>query len=431
MVLIWLVPIDAIELPIPLPVDSSPDRLLLIVLAGATLVFLATDPRNATSRPAGGISLALLAFGTVALASIAMNADNLASLGDLGLGVKQFAILLSFAALFFVVATVIRPTELRNFGLLLILLASLAAIGTIHEFRSGSNVFYDLADKLFSGFASVSPPPAPTLDSRAETFGPTSHGLAITTMLTLALPFAIIEMASARTLAKKALFALAVALIVAGAVCTQRKTAIIAPVIVIAVMSLYRPRMMFRLAPLGVALVVLVQVVAPGAISGVASQLFGDELLTSGSSVGRSSDYEAVRPDVTTHPLLGRGYGTMDPTRSDNYRILDNQDLGWVLQTGFLGLAAFLALLATAMALAHRLIRHGLDERSRMTGLAAMAGFAAFTIASLVFDLMSFVQVPYLFCLLAAFCSVAAAHGLPATRTAAAPQRVAAGVPTA
>lgn len=413
LILVWLVPIDAIQLPIPLPVDPNPDRLLLLGLVVAALVCIMADPRNAPSRPAWSVSVGLLGFAAVALASLALNAETLASLGDLEQGIKQFALLASFGGLFLVVATVIRPSELRNFGALIVLLATVAAIGTIYEYRSGVNLFYDLADQLFGGFSSVEPPPASTLDSRAEVFGPTQHGLAIATMLTLALPFAVIGVVSSRTPMRKVLYGLAVTLIFAGALCTQRKTSIVAPAVVVLMLVAYQPRQMLRLAPLGAGLLVMVHLIAPGAITGVTSQIFGGDLFGSDSSIGRTSDYEAVSPDIATHPVLGRGYGSMDPSRSDTYRILDNQYLGWVLQTGFLGLAAFLALLASAMALAHRVIRHSRDPDDRLIGLAAMAAFGAFAIANAVFDLSSFFQVPYMFCVIAGLCSVAA-QGLPA-----------------
>ncbi len=411
---LWLVPSEAIEFPIALPIDPHPDRFLLLGLVAAAVVGVLVSRRYAPSTPAVGISLALLGFAAAALVSLAINARTLVSLGEFEQGRKQFALLLSILAVFFVVATVIRPSELRNFGVLIVVLASVAAIGTIYEYRTDTNVFYDLADTLFGGFASVEPPPSPTLDSRAETFGPTQHGLAIATMLTLALPFAVIGLTSARVRARKILYGFAVALIFAGAVCTQRKTSIIAPAAAVLVLAAYRPRQILRLAPFGVVVLVAIHLIAPSALGGVVSQITGG-FFESGSTIGRTSDYEAMAPDVVTHPLLGRGYGTIDPTQSDTYRILDNQYLGWLLQVGFLGLALYIALLATAMALAHSVIRRGQDADSRQIGLAAIAGFGAFAVANALFDLTSFIQVPYLFCFIAGLCSVAAARREPAS----------------
>jgi hypothetical protein len=411
--LLWLVPSEAIVLPVPLPIDAHPDRFLLLALAVAALASVLAGRQHAPSTPVPGITLALLGFAAVALASLALNAQTLAGLGELEQGRKQFALLLSIIAVFFVVATIIRPSELRNFGALIVVLATVAAIGTIHEYRSGYNVFYDLADELFGGFASVEPPPNPTLDSRDETFGPTQHGLAIATMLTLALPFAVLGLTAARTRARKVLYGLAVVLILAGAVCTQRKTSIIAPAAAVLVLVVYRPRQMIRLAPFGAMVLVVIHLIAPAALGGVITQITGG-FFESGSTIGRTSDYEAIAPDLATHPLLGRGYGTIDPTRSDTYRILDNQYLGWLIQVGSVGLSVYLALLAMAMALAHSVIRRSRHPDAQDIGLAAIAGFGAFVVANALFDLTSFIQVPYLFCFIAGLCSVAAASRAPA-----------------
>ena len=156
---VWLVPFAAIKLPIPLPIDPQPDRFLLLGLVVAALASVLAGRRYAPSTPAAGISLALLAFASVGLLSLALNAPTLASLGELDQGSKQVTVLVSAGALFFVAATVIRPSELRNFAALIVVLASVAAIGTIYEYRTGYNVFYDLAHKLFSGLASVDPRP--------------------------------------------------------------------------------------------------------------------------------------------------------------------------------------------------------------------------------------------------------------------------------
>ena len=53
----------------------------------------------------------------------------------------------------------------------------------------------------------------------------------------------------------------------------------------------------------------------------------------------RTADYDAVRPDVWTHLLFGRGFGSYN---HDTYRILDSEILGRTVETGVLGLAAFL-----------------------------------------------------------------------------------------
>ena len=64
-------------------------------------------------------------------------------------------------------------------------------------------------------------------------------------------------------------------------------------------------------------------------------------------------------------------------------------------------------------------LAHSVDQARRRTptagdiGLAAIAGFAAFAVANAIFDLTSFIQVPYLFCFIAGLCSVAATRRAP------------------
>jgi O-antigen ligase len=232
-------------------------------------------------------------------------------------------------------------------------------------------------------------------------------------ILTFTLPFAILGLLSAPTRGRKILYGIAAALMFTGAICTQRKTSIIAPGVAVFVLVFFRPRQMMRLAPFGAVMLVVIHVMAPAALGGVVSQLTGG-FFASGSTIGRTSDYEAIAPDIATHPMIGRGYGTIDPTQSDTYRLLDNQYLGTLVQTGFVGLAVHLALLITAMALAYRVTRTAADEASRRLGLAALAGLVAFAVANALFDLMSFLQVPYLFCVIAAFASIAASSQQPA-----------------
>jgi O-antigen ligase len=409
---LWLVPYEAIQLSVPLPIDPLPDRFILIGIVVAMLASVFAIRAVKVSRPASGFWQALLVFAVVALVSLGINAVSAASLGEIDQGTKKVVLLFGNLALFYVVATVIRPTELRAFGILIIALATLAAAGTIWEYRTDYNVFYDLAAKAFGGVASVAPVPGVTIDGREDTFGPTAHGLAITTMLAFALPFAVLELLRSPTRRRKLLFAIAVGIILTGGLATLRKTSLIAPVAALLTLIAYRPRHMLRLVPLAAVLLVTVHFMAPGALGGVSSQITGD-FFGSGTTVGRTSDYEAVQPELATHPIAGRGYGTPDVSRSDTYRILDNQYLAQLVQVGVVGLAVYLALVLAGVLLAHDVIRRARDEDRRTVGLAAAAGFVAFAVASALFDLFSFSQAPYMFMFVAGLCSVAATSPAP------------------
>jgi hypothetical protein len=416
LVLVWLVPYEAIELSVSLPIDPHLDRFFLLGIGVVTIASVFASEGRRHGRPAPLFWRVLLIFTAVALASVALNAQQLANVGELDQSTKKIILLLGNLLLFYVVAMIIRPSELRNFSVFMVVLATIAAVGTLWEYRMEYNVFYDLADKIFSPIASVAPLPLISLDGREDTFGPTDHGLAITTMLTLALPFAVLFLMSARTRSRQILYGLAVAILLAGGLATLRKTSMVAPVAALLVLVAYRPRDMLRFAPFGVVMIGVVHLIAPGALGGVGDQLTGGFLETD-TTIGRTADYQALSPDIATYPLAGRGYGTIDPGRADTYRILDNQYLGQLVQVGFVGLLAYIGLLVAGLMLAHSVIQRALTTDQRILGLASAASFVAFGVVSALFDLFSFSQVPYLFFFLAGMCSVAASQLAPARAT--------------
>ena len=109
-------------------------------------------------------------------------------------------------------------------------------------------------------------------------------------------------------------------------------------------------------------------------------------------------------PDLLTHPVLGRGFGTLDSERVDTYRIFDNEYLGQVFQVGALGLLAFLALIIAPLLVARSVLRSD-DPVRGPPALAAGAACFAFGVASALYDILTFPQAPYLFLFMAAICT--------------------------
>ena len=60
----------------------------------------------------------------------------------------------------------------------------------------------------------------------------------------------------------------------------------------------------------------------------------------------RAADYDAVRPDLWTHLLFGRGWGSYDHV---TYRILDSELLHRSLEMGVFGLLAFVAMVLSVL----------------------------------------------------------------------------------
>jgi O-antigen ligase len=286
-----------------------------------------------------------------------------------------------------------------------VILACVMSVGVIYEFRSGINVFYEWSSSLLPGFTILPEPTDP--DVGASTIvGPTQHGLAITALLAMSIPFALTNLLREEGQGRVK-WMLATGLILVATAATQKKAALAVPPLVLLAMAAYRPREILRLAPLGLLAVVAMLAVTPGALGTIKSRVVGAEQ-TDASTLGRTRDYDAIRPDVVTHPVIGRGYGSYDPGK---YRILDNDYLGLLIETGVLGLLSFFGMLGSVAYAAHGLIR-ARDPVRGPPALAALGATVAFGAVTVMFDSLSFAQAPYTFFFVAGVAAVCAVPGL-------------------
>jgi O-antigen ligase len=409
MGMVFLVPIDGTEFKIHLPVDSKIDRFMLAGMAGVLILqFLVTGNTRRPARRMTAAAAGVLMFGAASVASVLLNVDRIDRLGELSLVEKRLSQMIAYVAFFLIVATQVRRSEIRAYGRLVLLLAVLTSLGVLYESRTGYNIFYHLTSQLLSPIATVIPAPTnihPTVDAgRKSIVGPTEHGLALASMLTMAMPFAVIRLFEVKSRAKRMGYLLIVGLIFAASLATARKTAIVAPIAALAVLACYYRQMLRWLPVAAVLLVPVIHVVAPGALG-----TFG-VLSSGGSSIstqGRESDYAALKPDIITNPILGRGFGSLDPDNPRWYRVLDNEYLGELFQVGLVGLLAYLAMVIGPLFTAHRVIRRDASRAPPM--VAAAAGCAAYAVVSATFDAMSFPQAPYAFLFAAGLIAAAGA----------------------
>ena len=406
LVMLFLVPFDAITFKVHLPMDSKPDRVLLAAMIAVWVGRALAGKTKRNRRRLTPLERAVLIYTGIALISIVLNIDRIYQLNELTFAEKRLAQMLGYIIFFFMVVSTVRMAEIPAYARLILVLTCLTAIGTLYEAHTGYNVFYVWSAKLLSPIATV--PRAPTAINlaygRPTVVGPTAHGLAVTSMLTIALPFAVLPLLKTRQIHKRAAYLVAIGLILAAEMATARKTAIIAPIAAFVVLMAYN-RQLLRLAPIAlIALIPVIHFAAPGTI-GTLSGILGSAK-SSDSTAGRINDYSAVAPDILNNLVVGRGYGTLNPDNYRWYRILDNEYLDELFQVGFLGLLAYLAIVITALTTAHGVIRCG-GMRAPPT-LAAAAGCAAYGVVSATFDATGFPQAPYAFLFAAGLIAAAA-----------------------
>jgi hypothetical protein len=395
VVMLWTIPFNAISLPVALPMDAKLDRPALAAIGALWLATVAVASKELRPRLRfGRVHVAIGLFFIAAVGSLLLNAGTLGNLGELELGVKKLVLLISYVFFFLVAASVIRPEEVPAFARFNLALAAIVSFMTVLEYRVGFNPFYGITSVALPGMVAI-PGDLGSIDysGRLTIYGAMDHPLELALMIGLVLPLAVIQVLDASERRERFKRIALAGLLMAGIFSTQRKTGLIGTGVSILFILAYRPRSLRRLIPVGIGLMLVLHVLAPGTMGGLKQQLQPQHLTGTNSTAMRADDYDAVAPDIRHHPSLGRGYGTYDGLK---YRILDNQYLGLLVTVGFVGTVAYLFMLLSGVTLTHAFVRgrrHGPVSGSLL--LAFSAGVVSFVVGSALFDVLSFPHVTY------------------------------------
>ncbi len=393
---VWLVPFNSLELAASLPIDLTLDRLVLPVVAIAWALALIGRARNVPWLGLTWIHVALGAFLGCALLSVVLDAHYLNQTLELSLSLKKLPLIVSYVAVFALTASAVRRREVPAFLTYTLLLAVICALGMIYEYRYSQNLFWNLTDNLSPGLFTFSGQvDGGALDSMGRRLvrGPAEVPLEAVAMLTLALPIALVRFADARRWGMRILYALAACLLMAAIFSTYRKGAIVAPAAAVLALVYFRRQALLRFAPLGMIVVVTVMVLSPGAVGSVVDQFTRSDAEALPTVSDRAADYDAIRPDVWTDLAFGRGWGSYN---HESYRILDSEILQRTIETGVLGLLAFLLVPLAVLATTRRAIASR-DPTSASMGLVGAAIAVAFAVLAFLFDVLAFPHVPYVF----------------------------------
>jgi hypothetical protein len=420
LVLLWLVPINAITVGASLPFELKLDRLVLPIIVLTWLLSLASGGDGAPRWHFTKIHAATSLFVAVALTSVVLNSTGLTHELELELAIKKLMLLMAFFSIFLVVASSVRPTEIRAFMTLILGLATVCAAGVIWEYQFGVDYFYRWSAKLLPSFFHVEAVDTTGFDEigRPAVIGPADLSLELVAMLSLALPIGLVRLTESKRTRDRLIYGVAIVLLLGAMIATYRKSALLAPVSVVLILLYFRRREMLRLAPLALVLLVTIPILAPNALGSIVGQLEPNNLGVSTVS-DRVSDYDAIRPDLLSHPLLGEGYGSYEHT---NHRVLDNDLLMRVVETGIIGLVAFVLMIVLVIGSAAPIIRRR-DKEWAPVALSVAAASGAFLVMSVLFDVMSFPHTPYILMVMLGFLAAIIAAEKPGASTTAAPRR--------
>jgi polysaccharide biosynthesis protein PslJ len=415
ILVILFVPIRRYALPANLPFQLELYRVVVGVLVLGWFASLLIDSRTRFRRTGFDGPLALILGAMVA--SIVVNPSRVAaSSAEVN---KALMFFLSFALVLYLVASSIRRLdEVEFLAKTLVGGGAVVALFAVIEARTGFNVFNHLSRPLpflidegdVGGFVRVG-------TDKLRVFGSAQHPIALSAALAMLIPLALYL---ARRYRQRR-WLLCALLLIAACAATVSRTGIVMLVVAGLVFLWLRPRQTLRLWPVLFLAPIAIHFALPGTLGAIKNSFFPAGGLIAQQQVqpgtggsGRLADLGPGLNEWKRKPLLGSGYGTRvvdstivgspvpeGPGLDPNVRILDNQWLGTLLETGFVGFIGWLWLLGRAVRRFGREAKR--DESERGWLLAAItAGVAAFAFGMFTFDAFAFIQVSFLLFILIA-----------------------------
>ena len=409
--MIWLTPFDRIQLSIGTPINITLDRIVLPIVAVIWLIALTAGPGASPRLRLTRVHVALGVFVACAFLSVVIDAQYLNHTGDLMTSVKKAPLLVSYVSIFVIVASSVRRSEVPAFLRYSLILAVICGIEVIYEYRFHQNLFNVWTAKLLPRpFELLGTTSAPITDSLGRSWiqGPAGYGVELIAMLSMVLPVAILGIVGSKSRRNQILYSLAIVVLVSAMFMTQRKSALIAPAGVILTLAYFRRRELITLAPLGMVLLVVVALISPGVIHNVITQFTAPNSTHVATVSDRTADYDAVRPDLWSHFAFGRGYGSYDPL---TYRVLDSEFLGQVVETGVLGLFAYVMIGISVILATRKMIRRRHPQWSAPALCGAAAG-VCLLISSGLYDAMGFPHGAFTFLYIAGLAVAVVAPGI-------------------
>jgi O-antigen ligase len=168
---------------------------------------------------------------------------------------------------------------------------------------------------------------------------------------------------------------------------TISRSAIVSIVVALLFLIPSWPRHRRRISYVAIAaFVATIYVLIPGMLGNLIGLFSG--IGEDSSALSRTNSYALALDFIERFPILGRGFSTFVP----QYRILDNQYLGLLIEVGLVGTIAILTLFITTLVMAFTARRMTTDERTRSLAQSLLAMIATGAVSFATFDAFGFPQ---------------------------------------
>jgi hypothetical protein len=405
---ILFIPIKRYDLPVHLPLQLEPYRLLVGGVGIALLASLLIDKRIQI-RPTG-LDGPLVMLGLAMVLSVLARSSHILGEGLTKYSFRSITFFATYIIVFYLVTIAVqRRSDVEWLVRLLILGASVVGGLAVVEAWTSYNFFDHLQQYVpvlrFQGI--------PYVPDRggARAYASGQHPIATGAALMMLVPLAIYLAHSSR----KRIWWLCCALLILGALATKSRTAVVMLVVILVTIWILKPAETRRMLPRLLPLLIVVHVAMPGTIGTFKSAFFpssglvnsetnAEAMWHSNYGKGRIGEWDPAIKEWMLTPLFGQGTGTRIDDLEDpkmNAPILDDQWLGSLLELGVFGVVALLWFFVAAIRRLGRMAKRDPTENSWL--LAGMAAsIASYAVGMLTFDAFNFVQVTMLMWLVAA-----------------------------
>lgn len=411
ILVILFIPIRRYVLPGGLPFQLEPYRLLVALFIAFWVTSLLIDPR--VQLRSSGLEGPLFLLVFAALASDALNAGTI-STEYLGSSVaKSLTFFVSFLLVFYMVVSVTqRSADITPLLKLLVLGGTVIAVLAVIESRNSYNPF----NQLNSVFPFLQPnfslKTLPIRGARLRAYGPAEHPIALSAALAMLVPFGVYL---GRKTRRRGWF-VAAGMITIGCLATVSRTGVVMLLAEALVFVWLRPAQMKRLWPALLPALLAVHFALPGAIGSLRASFFPKGGLVQDQrgyrDTGRIGDIGPTFKEISNEPLFGRGFGTRilsgrfinNQLVFPNARILDDQWLATLLETGLVGAFAWIWIFARTIRRIGRAAKQETGDEGWLY-VALVASITAYGVGMLTYDAFSFIQVTFLFYIFLGFAS--------------------------
>jgi polysaccharide biosynthesis protein PslJ len=417
LLVVLFIPPRRYAIPAGLPFELDPYRLVVAGLLVVWLLAALTDEEMRLRR--SGLVAPLLIFGLAVFGSLAANPGRVSAYETNV--VKLLSVLIGFFLVFFLLVNVLRTRAACETALrVLVLGGTILAVLAIVERKTGWSPFTDLSRYvpfIQPSGASVEPGAKELVaDWRgARALGSAEHPIALGALLAMLAPIA----AALAVIRRHAIWIACLVLIVTGSFASNSRTAVLMLFAWALLFMILRWTDAKRFIPLALVAFAMIHLVMPGALGTLRSSLDPGVIIAEQSSrpdsqvaAGRIADLGPSFEEFRQKPVFGYGFGTrISVGEHANARLLDNQWLGTLLDTGLVGVIGFAWLLGRYIVrMSSASLRAGADG----VVLAALASAVfAYGVGMFTYDALSFTQVSLVLFVLLAIGSALALAGDP------------------